>query len=446
MGSIVTAIIFATNWIFYWALESQILGSSIASYFGIPESVGWILVGAILVPLTLYGMVFVTKFQNWTIPIFLVWLAWNVVVVFRDHSSGSTDGFFSYVPDGAQTGWTGLFGVIAAVNGLIAVIPLLSMEFARFARPSDSAGRKRRGYLAVAALPQNVFAWLIYLPIGILIWRASGTENPGEAFVHLTGWIGFLGLFITQVRINLQNTYAESLALSTLFARIFKFRPGRAFWSLATCVIGTLLIFLNMLQYINQVLEAEAILLFAWVGVLIADLAVVRGLMRAPVGEVEHRRAYLRRYNPAGLTSFACGVVVGAALHYVPKELGATSTSWGIVMGLASFIGFAVAFILHPLIIWWLDRRATAKGASLTDFYLARAPETVAADLLDANNEFPCSTCGVVVEADDASNCPVTASWICSECCASNRTCRTACQTGEPTFVGLPSSAGRTRA
>jgi hypothetical protein len=74
LGSTVTAVIFGTNWFFYWALESQILGSGLAAFNHIPEKLGWVIIGFLFIPLTLYGMVFVTKFQNWTIPVFLIWI------------------------------------------------------------------------------------------------------------------------------------------------------------------------------------------------------------------------------------------------------------------------------------------------------------------------------------------------------------------------------------
>lgn len=442
LGSTVTALIFATNWFFYWALESQILGSGLASFIHIPEQIGWVIVGAMTIPLTLYGMVFVTRFQNWTIPIFFIWLGWNIIVIFRDTSHGEIDGFFSYSPPGAITGWIGLLGVISAVNGLVAVVPLLSMEFARFARPNDSSRRRNWGFLGVATIPQNIFTWLIYLPIGILIWRATGATNPGLAFVQLSGWIGFLGLFVTQLRINLQNTYAESMALSTLFARVFKVTPGRAFWSLITCIVGTVLIFLNTLNYINQVLAAEAILLFTWIGVIGADYVIVRGIMRKDVGDIEHRRAYLRRFNPTGLISFASGSVVGAFLHYAPIAFSLNGIGWSIASGLASFVGFAVAFLIHPLVVDIFGRRSNRVGGSVIDSYLVRRPESVPSQHLTTSGEVECASCSSEVDPTDVSRCPVISfNWICSECCSSDRTCKTACQKRDvvfPTISVLP--------
>jgi purine-cytosine permease-like protein len=437
MGSLITAVIFGTNWFFYWALESQILGSALASYFHFPEQIGWLIVGIVIfIPLTIYGMVFVTKFQNWTLPIYAVWLIYNIIVIFNSKTTGHTSDFLTYMPKGQHVGGLGLLGAIAAVNGLVAVVPLLSMEFARFARKDDSPRKRFWGLVGVAAIPQNIPTWLILVPVGVLLWRASGSLNPGESFVKLTGFIGLLGLFITQIRINLQNTYAESMALSAIFARVFHFTPGRAFWSVVTCVVGTILIFANMLAYINQVLTVEAILLFTWIGVLVGDYGLVRGLFKMPVGQIEHRRAYLRKVNPIGLSSFITGSLVGLILNYGPA-LGYMSGSVGQgIADVASFLGFLITLVTHPLYAKIYLKREKHP-------YLARPEEIVPQRAITNENSIKCVSCGVLVDAEDVARCPVVDyGWICSECCSSHSTCGTKCQDKETMFPPLeqPSS------
>ena len=433
MGSIATNLVYMVNWFFYWALESQILGSGLASYLGIPPQVGWLIVGIVVfIPLTLYGMVFVTRFQNWTIPIFVLWLAYNVFFIFHNPAAAArAQGFLSYMPAGQHIGFVPVLGAIASINGLVAVIPLLSMEFARFAPTNRSPRRQFWGYLGIAALPQNVPTWWIYLPIGILLWRVTGSTNPGIAFVTLTGWIGFVGLFVTQIRINLQNTYAESMSLSTIFARVFHVAPGRAFWSTVTCLVGTALIFVNMLAYINQVLAVVGVFLFVWCGILVADYAIVRGRMKLSVGAIEHRRAYLRIVNPVGLRSFILGAVVGLFLLYAP-DLGILHGTVGSTLaGVASFCGMAVALVSHPLL-------ARRYARSAQNPYLARQPESVPASQLDSSGLIRCVKCHVAVESDDVARCPVQKfGWLCSECCAADSTCGTRCQVSGVAFPSL---------
>ena len=433
MGSIVTNLVYMVNWFFYWSLESQILGSGLASFLGIPQAVGWIIVGLIVfIPLTIFGMVFVTKVQNWTIPIFVLWLAWNVFVIFRNPTSATrVHGFLAYMPVGGHVGWLPIMAIIASMNGLIAVVPLLSMEFSRFAPPNHSPRRQFWGYLGVAALPQNIPTWWLYLPIGILLWRATGSLNPGDAFITLTGWVGFVGLFVTQVRINLQNTYCESMALSTIFARVFHFTPGRAFWTTATCVIGTALIFVNMLAIINQVLAVVAVLLFAWVGILVGDYGIVRRWLRYPVGQIEHRRAYLRKLNPAGLRAYIIAGIVGILLLYGPQMGWLVSNIGHVLSDISSFIAFLVAVVLEPLFV----RRFVTQQASP---YISRDPEVVPPPVLDDEGLLTCVKCGVQVEPDDVARCPVrNFRWLCAECCAADATCGTACQSTTATFPPL---------
>lgn len=431
MGSVITAVVYGITFLYYFALESQILGSGLASYFHFPEKLGWFLVGIVLfIPLTIYGMVFVTKFQNWTLPLFAFWIIYNVIVIFQTPGAASKSAdFLTYMPPGQHFGGIGLFKSIAAVNGLITLIPILSMEFARFAKTDISPQRRFWGNLGVASIPQNIFTWLLLVPMGALVWMVTGSLNPGDAFIQLTGLVGLLGLFITQIRINLEVTYGGSMALSTIFSRVFHFKPGRAFWSVVTCVIGTMLIFVNMLKYINEVVTVDGVLLFVWIGVLVADYIIVRKWMKLPVGEIEHRRAYLRKVNPIGVLSFVTGAIIGLVLNYGPA-IGYMPGSGGEeVASLAAFIAFLVTIIVHPIY-------ASAFLKLQRHPYLVRLPEKVPQSAIVDSNMVQCSSCGVKVDVEDVARCPVAQlAWICSECCSTHSGCGSKCHDHETVFT-----------
>ena len=422
-GSIVTNIIYAFEWIYFWAAETQILGAGISSAFGIPDQVAWVVVGiGVFVPLTIFGMKFITKFQNWTIPIFLVWIVINVAMVFKNPEFLSNSrGFTTYMPDGMTFGGIPLVQLINALLGTVAIVAFLTMEFARGARADDAPSKRRLGLFWVALLPQNLFTWLIYVPLGGLLWKATGQENPGDAFVALTGVFGALGLLLTQIRINVQNTYAESLALSSLASKLH-INLGRSVWSIIACILGTIAVFANVLAHLALLATIAGIMLFSWLGMLISDYYIVRGIMKLNVGEVEHRRAYLRSINIVGFSSLIIGTVVALVLLF-GQQLGITSGDTGaLIAALTCFIAFGVALIVHAVL---------AKVIVKPSFnpYLARIPEEVPESYLDKKGELRCALCDSVVGSEDVARCPLDDNkWICSACCAGNRHCGTACQ------------------
>lgn len=422
-GSIITNIIYAFEWIYFWAAETQILGAGISAAFGIPDQVAWVVVGiGVFVPLTIFGMKFITKFQNWTIPIFLVWIIINVVMVFKNPDFlANSKGFTTYMPEGMSFGGIPLIQLINSLVGTVGIVALLTMEFARGARPDDSPSKRRWGLFWVALLPQNLFTWLIYVPLGGLLWKATGQANPGDAFVALTGVFGALGLLLTQIRINVQNTYAESLALSSLASKLH-INWGRSVWSVIACILGTITVFANILGHLALLATIAGIMLFSWMGMLFSDYYVVRGVMKLDVGEVEHRRAYLRSVNIIGFSSMIIATVVALVLLFGP-QIGITAGDAGaLIAALTCFIAFAIAFVVHAIL-------AKIVVKSTFNPYLARTPEEVPASLLDNKGELRCAHCDSVVGPEDVARCPLDENkWICSACCAGNRHCGTACQ------------------
>lgn len=422
-GSIVTNVIYAFEWIYFWAAETQILGAGISAATGIPDQVSWVIIGlGVFVPLTIFGMKFITRFQNWTIPIFFVWIIINVAIIFKNPTYfESSKGFFSYMPASMTFGGIPLLQLINALMGTVGIVALLTMEFARGARPDDSPAKRRLGLIGVALIPQNVWTWLIYVPLGGLLWKATGQNNPGDAFVQLTGVFGVLGLLLTQIRINVQNTYAESLALSSLASKIH-INWGRSVWSVIACCLGTIAVFANVLAHIATIATIAGIMLFAWVGMLLSDYFIVRGAFKLPVGEVEHRRAYLRSLNVVGMISLLLGGIVAIVLYFGP-QLGITSGNTGaLISSLTCFIAFGISFIAHAIAAKLIISKSYNP-------YLARKPEPFPEALLNKDGEYECALCGSIVGPEDAAKCPVADGvWICSACCAGNRSCGTACQ------------------
>lgn len=433
LGSLATALVWFLMWIYYYSLETQIIASALASYLNMPVGVWYIICGILFIPLTLYGMVFATKFQSWSIPIAIVWLIYVMYKIVNQFASttASVDPFSwsTYWNDGRPITLLALLGTIAVFNGGIALNAMTFMEYARLLKLSEKKEKAFWQNLAVNFIPVNLCSWGLICSIAVVLYKVSGSLNPGEFFVSVAGVFGLIGLVVTQTRINIINGYMSSLMLSNIATRVFHFTPGRAFWAVITCGVGTLLCFGNMLAIFASMQVYLGIFLFAWIAILLSDFTIVRGVLKLDIGPIEHRRAYLKMVNPVGILSLLCGVIVAVILL---KSGGPNAGAvMQILSSLAGFIGFIVSFVVHPIIV-------TLFCKNNKWIYIQRKAETPPSSVIEAEGTVQCSVCSVHADRDDVCRCPVqNFEWICSECCSNNSECGVKCQDPATVFPAL---------
>ena len=63
-------------------------------------------------------------------------------------------------------------------------------------------------------------------------------------------------VIVSQLKINVTNAYAGSLAWSNFFARLTHSHPGRVVWMVFNTLIALLLMELNVFQALGEVLGA----------------------------------------------------------------------------------------------------------------------------------------------------------------------------------------------
>lgn len=419
MGSAITSIIYCVNFVMYFAIEGQIMGHAISQFTHIPVTISYLIVGVAFIPLSLYGMKFMTKFQNWSLPLYIILLISGVAAALLNPGMrANAVGWASYMPPNMQVGGLGLLGAMGVVNGLVGIVVLLINDFTRFA---PKTGKKSiLGPLAVAFIPENGFVWLIQIPIGALMYRLTGETDPGIYMVSLLG-IGGLGfVLLTQVRINITNVYSGSLALANFFSRAATFVPGRKFWVYTMVALGTLSLFTPILKVVGVVLTFQGVFLFAWVGSLIADIVIVKGWLKIGPSRVEYRRAYLVGMNPVGLWAILIASTIGTLLAFGTIGGYLSGTFGNIMGGLSSLVAFFVAIIVHSLIA------IGTKGQT----YVVREQENYPGKEATIH----CPICSELVDRDDLACCPEhQEKWICAHCCMKERNCGEAChkRTGE---------------
>ena len=335
-GSAVTALIYSATFVIYAALEGQILASSIHQLWALPIGVWYVVVGAIFIPLTWYGMAQITTTMWVSFPIYLVLIVIAIVTALNRHGGFPTH-LFDATPAHSVGGTLGILGVLAGLAGTIGLNPLEFSDYARFVKPE----RFRRTAWLTIVLPYALMFFVAF-PMGIFFTLLTGGLNPGIYFVGLLGLgLGVLFAWVTQVRINLTNVYSGSLALSNFVARTTGWTPSRIVWVgvIAAASIG--LMFANILGHLLDFLEWDGIFLMSWVGTVVCDLQIVRRFMHVAPSRIECERSRLWLINPVGPVALVVAVAAGSALHY--------GVSNDYISDLSAFIAFGIAIVVHAL-------------------------------------------------------------------------------------------------
>ena len=213
-------------------------------------------------------------------------------------------------------------------------------------------------------------------------------------------------MVVSQLKINLTNAYAGSLAWSNFFARLTHSHPGRVVWLVFNVAIALLLMSLGVFSALEKVLGVYGNVAIAWVGALVADLVINKPLGLSPPG-IEFKRAHLYDVNPVGLGS----MLVAAALAIV-----AYAGLWGPeAQAFSPFIALATAMVLSPLLAWLTKGR----------YYVARQPQAMGLP----GQLVRCHVCENAYEAEDMAGCPAYGAAICSLCCTLESRCHDRCKT-----------------
>lgn len=407
-GSSVTSFIYAINFIMYAAIEGSIMASAVNAYFpSIPVWVLMVAIGIGIIPLNWYGLTQLEKLQKYSIPIYVLLLGAGIVAAARMPLPHSSD-WLSFLPKDQATGGIGLLTCIGIMNGLVGIMALLVADYARFVKPKE----RGLGVFAVGFIPQLV-AFLVMGVIGVWFGVRFGEANPGKYMVTAMGIWGAAFTILTQLRINVTNLYSGSLSLANFSERVLHFAPGRVFWVCVTAILAVVGMLVGVLNHIGPMLTFQGVFLFAWVASLTADLVVVKKLLKVGPSHIEHRRGFLRDWNPVGLIAILVSSLVGSlmAFEVFGKEM----------VPLSAFVTAGLAFTLHIAVA----------SLSRGKYYLARKLQHIHDSAVLETNEHGerlvhCEICGQAYVSEDMLHCVVEGKHCCSQCCA-EASCGTRC-------------------
>ncbi|MEM9268913.1 MAG: ATP-binding protein, partial [Pseudomonadota bacterium] len=215
------------------------------------------------------------------------------------------------------------------------------------------------------------------------------------------------GVFVvlSQLKINVTNAYAGSIAWSNFFSRLTHSHPGRVVWLVFNVSIAIMLMELGVFTGLEHVLSVYSHVAVAWIGALVADLVVNKPLGLSPKG-IEFRRAYLYDVNPVGIGSMLLACVLAFTAY-----AGAFGP---MLQAFSAFVALVSAFLLAPAIA------AVTKGK----YYLARPSDRPE----QPKGLTECSVCEYRFDAEDLAHCPFHSGPICSLCCTLETACNDHCK------------------
>ncbi|TBR42550.1 response regulator [Marinomonas agarivorans] len=247
-----------------------------------------------------------------------------------------------------------------------------------------------------------------YLYQGVFLFL---TNSPTAALL-----LAAIFVIVCQMKINLTNAYAGSIAWSNFFSRLTHSHPGRVVWLVFNVVIALLLMEFGIYQALGAVLSVFAISAVSWLASLSADFLINKPLGLSP-NYVEFKRAHLYDINPVGVGSMLIATILGL-ISYL-GVFGAEAAS------LCHFISLASCFVFTPLIAW------LTKGK----YYLARqSPELIPFITSGEKNTtvnhttLTCGICENDFEMPDMSFCSAYMQPICSLCCSLDARCLDSCK------------------
>jgi signal transduction histidine kinase/purine-cytosine permease-like protein/DNA-binding NarL/FixJ family response regulator len=423
LGSTLTSLIYASFTFIFFALEAAIMAYALELAFDIPPAWGYLICALVVIPLVTHGISVISRVQTLTQPIWLIMLITPYLFVLwqEPHAfAGLTD----YAGRTAHSGFDlQSFGAAMAVG--LALITQMGeqVDYLRFMpelTPQSLPAQRKRWWAGVLVggpgwvLPGVVKMFggvvLAYLAIRHAVPEERAVD-PNQmylvayeyVFPHY-GWaVAATALFvvISQLKINVTNAYAGSLAWSNFFARLTHSHPGRVVWVVFNTLIALMLMEMNLFQALGRVLGLYSNIAVAWMMAVVADLVINKPLGLSPPG-IEFRRAFLYDINPVGVGAMGIASLLSVAAYV--GLFGAALQPW------ATFIALGAALLISPLIAWATGGR----------YYLARPAQAVATPT--------CCICGKDYEGEDLAHCPAYQDHICSLCCSLDARCDDLCK------------------
>ena len=430
VGSTVTSLIYASFCFIFFALEAAIMAQAIKLYFGLPLFLGYILCSVIIIPIVFYGITLINRLHLWTQPFWVAMMlipfyfvltrepqALEFLTNFQGHLSGNNEFDWYY------------FGIAAGIS--FALIGQIGeqVDYLRFMPDMHKKNRVSwwacmlfagPGWIILGFLKQIGGALLAAVAVmtGLAIADAKEPvrmyyigytyviENPQTVLA-----ISTIFVIISQIKINVTNAYAGSLAWSNFFSRVTHSHPGRVVWLIFNIAIALLLMELGVFDGLQKVLGLYSNVAIAWIAAVVADLAINKPFKLSPP-IIEFKRAHLYNINPVGFLSMTTASLLSIIAFTGIFGEYAQAYSW--------MIALVTSFLMVPLLA------ILTKGR----YYIARPNE----HFHPSEELTTCAICDQQYAQTDFAHCSFYDAPICSLCCTLDSTCKDQCKPNVPSY------------
>ncbi|UVW35446.1 ATP-binding protein [SAR92 clade bacterium H455] len=432
IGSTITSLVYASFTFIFLALEASIMALALELIFGLPLYWGYLLSTLLVIPVVTYGISMITRFQAWTQP-FWVLLQLLPIGYILINDLGSIDRWVQFKGQnqaGTEMDWLMIGAASTLLFSLVAQIGEQA-DYARFIPPPHKAGKKTwwlamilagPGWIIIGAFKLLLGSFLLVLAINYGISPEQAGE-PTQMYLVAFSYVSqspstILALtaafvVLSQLKINVTNVYAGSIAWSNFFARLTHAHPGRVVWVVFNVVVAIILMEIGIYSALEKTLAIFGIIALSWIGSMVADLLINKPLGLSPP-HIEFKRAHLYDINPVGVGAMLISMTVGIIAYNGALGIEAQAFS--------SFITLALTFVISPLIAW------ATKGR----YYIVRSAPVDTELSGSHSNPISSAQCGVCenhFEKPDMTYCPLYQLPICSLCCSLDAHCNDACRT-----------------
>ncbi|WOB09504.1 ATP-binding protein [Piscinibacter gummiphilus] len=425
IGSTITSLIYASFTFIFFALEAAVMAYALELAFDIPPAWGYLICAVVVIPLVTHGVTAISRLQVWTQPLWLVMLVVPYCFVFW-HNPGVLDDIAHYggAPAGGADGTkfnVYLFGAAMTVGIALMTQMGEQVDYLRFMPEKTAKNRKRWWAGVLIGGPGWVIPGVVKMLGGmVLAYLAISHSVPTDRAVDPNqmylaayeyvfsrpGWaVAAVMVFvvISQLKINVTNAYAGSLAWSNFFARLTHSHPGRVVWVVFNTLIALMLMELDVFRALGGVLGLYSNIAISWIMAVVADLVINKPLGLSPPG-IEFKRAHLYDVNPVGVGAMGAASVLSIAAY-----LGMFGP---LAEAFSALIALITAMVVSPLIAWYTKGR----------YYIARQSKGLFTGLQQ------CVICEREYEVDDLAHCLAYLGNICSLCCSLDARCNDLCK------------------
>ncbi|HEY7774521.1 MAG TPA: ATP-binding protein [Marinagarivorans sp.] len=432
IGSTITSLIYASFTFIFFALETAIMAAALKWVFGVPLFIGYVICALVVIPLVTHGITFISRFQRATQ---LVWITLQIipvtVILFRFPEAIAEWTAFAGLSNETATSLNAhQFGAACAV--IFALVAQIGeqVDYLRFMPDKKTVSANKWWFTLLSAGPGWAVLGAVKMLIGSLLATiafgqglsfedsADPTRMYAIAFDYviplpeLSLYVAAFFVVISQLKINVTNAYAGSIAWSNFFSRLTHSHPGRVVWLVFNVAIALVLMELGIYQAFEHILGGYALLAIAWLGALVGDLGINKPLGLSPK-RIEFMRAYLYAVNPVGVISMTGAGLVGLICY--------TGLLGDYAKAFAHFFTLFTALALAP----------TIALLTRSKYYIARDNTIIAAsrELPHAHDtHHTCCICENSYEPEDIAQCPAYEGFICSLCCSLDARCDDACK------------------